>query len=198
MEIFPLLGFIELKTLLLVGHLFGVALGAGVAFFSAVMFTKVMFDKRVTENEMQFLELASALVAFGLTLLVVTGLGMFLLDQEHYLASSKFLVKMTVVGILIVNGTLIHTLHIPVLKKNLGKNLHSIPGFNTRSYFMYAGGAISMTSWATALILGVFRGIPYPYETIFFTYLGALAVAILVSLLLHALTFGKNRLEIVE
>lgn len=192
MELFPLLGFIELKTALLVGHVLGVALGAGTAIFSAVIFTKIMYDGRVTQNEMQFLELAGAIVAFGLTLLVATGFGMFLLNQEQYLASSKFLVKMTVVGVLIANGTLIHSLHMPVLKNHLGDYLPQVKGFVLRSYFMYVGGAVSMTSWITALVLGVFRGVPYSYTTILAIYLAILAIAVITSLALHRFTFGKR------
>lgn len=193
MELFPLFGFIDLKTLLLIGHVGGVALGAGVAFFSALIFTKVMYDGVVTKNEMTLLEAASSVVSVGLTLIVLTGIGMFMLNQEGYLASSKFLVKMTVVAVLILNGVLIHTLHIKALKKHIGTYLPNVPGFVMRSYAMYAGGAISMTSWATALILGVFRGVPYSYQQILLVYLAVLVGAIALALCLHFFTFAKKK-----
>lgn len=192
MELFPLLGFIDIKTALLVGHLFGVALGAGTALFSGVIFTKIMYDGRVTKNEMQFLEVAGWMVTFGLTLLVLSGLGMFLLDQARYLASTKFMAKMTVIGILILNGITIHTTHMPALKKHLGKYLPEIGSFKKRSYLMYAGGAISMTSWATALILGAFRGVPYSYGTIMLTYVLILIGAIALSIALRGVMFAKG------
>ena len=135
MEIFPLFGFIDAKLLLLIAHLFGVALGAGTAMFSAIIFTKIMYDGRVTENEMQFLYIAGFMVTVGLTLLVASGLGMFLLDQARYLASTKFMAKMSIIGILIINGIIIHTTHMPVLKKCLGQYLPDISSFRKRSYF---------------------------------------------------------------
>ena len=192
MELFPIFGFIELQTVLVIGHIFGVALGAGVAVFSAVIFTKVMYDGVVTKNEMQLLHLASGIVALGLVIIVASGSGLFLLNPDRYIDSTKFLSKMSIVGILIVNGTLIHLLHIRALEKKLGKYLPDIPGFITRSYFMYAGGAISMTSWMSALILGVFRGVPYSYTTIMSVYLGVLVLAIIFALGLHSISFARK------
>lgn len=190
MDLFPLLGFIELKTFLLIFHIFGVALGAGGALFSAAIFTKVMFDKKVNQTELEFIELASLLVTAGLGLLILSGIGLFLTNPEGYLASTKFIAKMTIVGILVVNGVLIHSLHVPVLKKHLDQHLPDVPGFKKRSLYMYVGGAISMTSWATAVVLGALRTIPYPYELIMSVYLGVLILGILFSLTLRKITLG--------
>ena len=92
MHVFPLLGFIEIKTALLVFHLVGLALGAGVAFFSAILFMKVMHDGYVTKKEMQILSITSTTVAIGLSLLALSGLGLFLLNQTAYLADRKSVV----------------------------------------------------------------------------------------------------------
>ncbi|XKT74839.1 MAG: hypothetical protein ACJKTH_02005 [Patescibacteria group bacterium UBA2163] len=189
---FPLLGFIEPKTLLIIAHLFGFALGAGTALFSAVMFTKVMYDARITKDEIRFLDTAGLLVTIGLTIIVLSGIGLFFMNQAVYLASTKFLSKMTIVGVLILNGILIHTLHMPLLKKHIEKNLLTVPKFRLRSYFFYIGGAVSMTSWLSAFILGVFRAVPYSYGTIMATYISALVFGIIVAYIVRFLTFGKN------
>jgi len=191
MEPTAFLGFIDAKTALLILHIGGVALGAGVAFFSAAMFMKVMYDGRVTKNELSFIELASAIVAVGLGILVASGIGLFLLDAEKYLASSKFLAKMTIVAVLVVNGSIIHAIHLPALQKHLGEFLPTVPGFGLRSVAMYAGGAVSMVSWASALVLGVFRSVPYEYEIIMLVYAALLMLGVLASIPLRMLTFSK-------
>lgn len=191
MDIFPLLGFIDLKTFLTIFHLFGVALGAGGAIFSAVIFTKVMHDGRVTKDELDFIELASLLVSIGLGLLILSGASLFLTNPEGYLASSKFLAKMTIIAVLVVNGILIHSLHVPPLRAHIGDFLPTVEGFKKRSIYMYAGGAVSMTSWGAALVLGVFRSIPYSYELIMSIYIAVLVVAISTALILRKFTFAK-------
>ena len=191
MDIFPLLGFIDLKTLLLVFHLFGVALGAGGAIFSAVIFTKVMHDGKVTKNELDFIELASLLVSIGLGLLILSGISLFLTNPEGYLESTKFLAKMTIIGVLVVNGVLIHSLHVPVLRQHINDFLPDVTHFKRRSMYMYAGGAISMTSWGAALVLGVFRSVPYSYETIMLIYGVVLVLAIVTALALRKFTFAQ-------
>lgn len=193
MDIFPLLGFIDLKTFLLIFHLFGVALGAGGAIFSAVIFTKVMFDGKVTKNELDFIELASLLVSIGLGLLILSGIGLFLTNPEAYLASTKFLAKMSIIGILVVNGVLIHSLHVPALRAHIGEHLPDVPNFKKRSFYMYAGGAVSMTSWGAALVLGALRSVPYPYETIMAIYVVVLIIAIAAALGLRTITFRGAR-----
>lgn len=192
MELFPLFGFLEIKPLFVILHLVGVVVGAGAAVFSAAMFTKVMYDGMVTEKEYEFLELGSMVVGAGLVLIVASGIGLFSLDPERYLASSKFLIKMTVIGVLVVNGTLIHTLHMPIVKKHIGKRLAALAGFRTRSALMYAGGAVSMVSWMSALALGSLAAIPFPYTTLLTVYAVLLIVGIGAALFMQRITFSRN------
>ncbi len=177
------LSFIQIKTVFLIGHLFGLALGAGGAFISDLLFFKSIKDRVISKTEMGFLTLASHCVTTGLLLLIASGLGMFMLDTERYLASSKFLVKMTVVGIIAVNGILLHFIHIPRLKKHV-RHQTALPHEFRYRMLMLGSGVISLVSWASAIVLGAFRSIPLSYEMIFSTYL-----AVVVSALLVAYTF---------
>jgi hypothetical protein len=192
MDFFPLFGFIDLKTFLVIGHLFGVALGAGGALFSAAIFFQVIHDGRVNKTELTFLNMASVLVTVGLGLLILTGLSMFLLESERYLASTKFLAKMTIIGILAINGFLIHQFHLPILKKYSDEFLPRIPEFRIKSKYMYIGGAVSMTSWSTALVLGVLPSVPYSYGVIMAAYGGVLIGALGIALTLRTITLNKK------
>lgn len=177
--------FVEPKTIFLIIHLVGLALGVGGALISDAMFFKAIKDKRIIKTEMEFLRLGSWSVGIGLFMLVFSGLGMFMLDHERYLASAKFLAKMSVVAVLIVNGVILHQLQIPYLMKITEKHSSTLAAFSkTRGWFI-VGGVVSLVSWLSALTLGAFRSIPWPYEKIMFTYVLALGVGFLIAYILR-------------
>lgn len=181
--------FIETKTALLIIHIFGAILGAGGAFLSDGMFMLSVKDGRVNKTEMRFLALGSVFVSLGLLILVLSGVGLFLLDPSHYLVSDKFLAKMTVVGILIVNGILFHTLHIPLLRKFMGQKLDESRAFMKRSSRVILSGAVSLVSWTFAVILGMIKIIPYDYGVIMGVYLVVLACGVVAAFLMKKPVF---------
>jgi hypothetical protein len=179
-----ILGFISLKTALIIIHLFGIALGAGGAFASDFMFIQSVKDRRITETEIGFLKLGSRMVWIGVGVLLVSGLALFSLDPSTYLASSKFLAKMSIVGIIIMNGIFFHLSHIPVLVECSEKEkMSDSPEFLAKRNFLLASGAISIVSWSSALILGALRGIPYSFGVIMGVYLLILIIAVSMTFL---------------
>ncbi len=174
------LSFIDAKTLFLIVHLFGIALGAGGAFISDLLFFKSIRDKKITKTEMGFLILGSHCVTVGLCILVISGAGLFSLDPAKYLASSKFLAKMTVVAILALNGIIFHMVHIPRLKR-LAAGKISATIFKRYRWQILASGVISLVSWATAIVLGAFKTIPWEYELIISLYVAVLFFGLLVA-----------------
>jgi hypothetical protein len=169
--------FVEAKTLFLVVHLVGLALGVGGALISDAMFFKSIRDWRISKTEMGFLALGSWSVGIGLGLLILSGLGMFSLDPEKYLASAKFLAKMTIVAVLIVNAFILHNLQIPHLEHISRNDLSTRTAFAKNRTVFLLGGVVSVVSWLSALTLGAFRSVPWPYETILEVYLFALVFA---------------------
>ena len=175
--------FLDAKTLLTIAHLFGVALGVGGAIASDFMFLRAIRDERVSKTEMGFLELGGGMVLGGLVLLVLSGIGLFSLDPEGYLASSKFLAKMTIVGILSINAVFFHTTHIPRIKRHTDHHFPSSDEFIRGRFFLLLSGVVSIISWSAALILGAIRTIPYPYYTIMGVYLFFLACGVIIATL---------------
>lgn len=178
---------IDLKTIYIIGHLFGVAIGAGGAFISDGMYMYAIKDKKLTHTEIGFLKFGGYMVWLGLTLLVLSGALLFSLDAAKYLASSKFLVKMTVVAVIILNGLLFHFVYIPLFSRGKNQHMHLHEEFKKKSYFIYASGAVSLVSWATALILGSLRSIPLTYTAGLMVYLALVVCAIGVS------AFARNK-----
>ena len=87
------LSFLDQKTIFTIIHILGVALGAGGAYVSDMIFMSSIKDQRISKTEMRFLTLGSFFVWTGLITLIISGTGMFLTDTEGYLSSSKFLAK---------------------------------------------------------------------------------------------------------
>src|SRR3989344_3281363 len=113
----------DLKTLLTIFHILGVTMGAGGAFFADYIFLDSVKNHRVSRREMSFIGGSSKFIWWGLLLLFLSGLGLFLLDPIKYSSSPKFLTKMIIVVIITLNGLIFHKIHIPNLKKSLGEDL---------------------------------------------------------------------------
>ena len=175
----------ELSLIFLIVHLFGVALGAGGAFASDMMFLYSVKDERISEAEIAFLKLGSKMVWLGLGLLVISGIGLFALKPDFYLTSPKFLLKMTIVGIIILNGAFFHLLHIPRLMRHSGEHFPSSDEFTRKRPYLVASGAISFVSWSSAIVLGALKKVPFSYIELFAVYMILLSGAVFVSLLMQ-------------
>ncbi len=178
------LSFIEPKTLLLIVHLLGIALGVGGALISDLMFFRAIRDQQISSSEMDFLTQTSRCVSVGLLLLILSGVGLFFLDPDRYLASSKFIAKMVIVLILAVNGILFHLIHIPRLRSIAENRVSLLYEFSKRRWLFLASGVVSMVSWISALVLGAFKSIPLPVEVILSFYAAILVLAFIVGILL--------------
>lgn len=181
----------EFKTIFLIGHVFGAILGAGGAFASDAMFFSTIKDGRINHDELRFMKLGSMLVWSGLALLVVSGILLFFTDPVAYMASTKFLAKITIVAVIIVNGAIFHLLHIPHIQGHIGLKFAKHPTFMKRASFLVASGAISMISWISTVILGVLKVVPY-------TYLEIVSVYALIAILatVSAITVKKRILHL--
>ncbi len=172
---------ITYKLLLIILHVFGVVIGMGGAITSDFIFFSSIKDKVITHTELRFLRLGHKLVWAGLAIMVLTGILLFAQNISGYLHSTKFLAKMTIVGIIIINGYIFHRKHIPHLHRHEGRSLTRSNKFKTESASLFVSGAISLTSWTAAFVLGFIKSIPYSYVSIMLVYFVILALSILIS-----------------
>lgn len=174
--------FINLQIAYLILHLFGVAVGAGAAFTSDFIFFACLQDKKVSKDEFHILKTASNAVWIGLVLLVFSGLGLFFLNSAELLASSKFLAKMTIVLVLLVNGIVFGMKHLPAIRGRIGKPFFGKRKVGTGEYsFLFVSGVISVVSWVFVIILGTFPILPFSYPIIICSYLLVLILASLFA-----------------
>ena len=171
----------EPENLFVIFHLLGVAFGVGGALVSDSMFLKSLKDLRISKTEMGFLQMGSAMVWIGLIILIISGYLLFSLDSDRYLHSAKFLAKMTIVAIILLNGLFLHISLIPRLRRHIGGHLPSSDEFMRKRPFLFTSGAVSLVSWLSALTLGALHKVPWGYVEIMGVYLLILIVAGLIA-----------------
>ena len=184
------LNFIDIKTLFIIGHIVGAVLGAGGAFVSDAIFFSTVKDGIINKTEMRFISLGSRFVWGGLIILIISGIGLFFTNPIYYIASTKFISKIIIVGIITINGIIFHKLHIPVLKRSVGSKLINSKEFIKRSNILMISGAVSMVSWVATLVLGSLKKIPYGIDTILSVYLVILFVGICSSVIIKRRLFS--------
>lgn len=177
----PISFFAQYKWIFVFLHVFSVVGAMGSALAIDYMTTYFAQNKVFSRSEIRTLTLLIKGVTIGLWLVVLTGILIFFSNPAGYLASSKFITKMIVVGILCINGFILHRyVFSHIAQKNvLTDRKHA--AIRTRGFVF---GAVSFVSWATALLLALQPSIPFSVTTAVSMYLFVLLVAIAVAVLL--------------
>jgi len=173
----------EYKPLVTIMHVCMVVIGMGGALIADVLFVFFAYNKVLSVQEHATIRLIAKVVLYALAGILLTGALLFLSDIEKYSNSVKFLTKMTVVTVLIINGVLLHKLVFNSLHK--AQFLQTVR-FKSRRRVACIFGAVSFMSWMSALSLGVLDSVPVTYTTAVSIYGAVLLVAILCSQLLFS------------
>jgi hypothetical protein len=131
--------------------------------------------------EIRFMRLGSIMVWLGLGILVISWALLFLMDIDKYMHSTKFLAKMTIVGIIIANGIFFHSVHLPRLHRHINHDLPSSDEFSRTIHLLIASGTVSFLSWTITVILGMLKTVPYTYSQIMFFYLIFISIWIIIN-----------------
>ena len=168
-------------------HLLGVALGIGAATAADLLFLKFLKDFKISQHEANTLRTMSQIIWLGIAVIVVSGLGIFLVHPDENLASALFITKMIVVGVIIVNGAILNLYIQPKLVHlDFSPNKKGdISGWRRDRRLAFATGAISFTSWYSAFVLGATRSTSLGVGELLLVYLGLLALAVLGSQVLE-------------
>jgi uncharacterized membrane protein len=172
----------EIKSIYIILHILGAVVGAGGAFYSDLIFFKSLKDKRIDTLELSFLRVMSLFVWVGLSILVISGAGLFFTNTEKYLHSTKFIAKMAIVLVIVINGMLFHIVHIPFMKRRARLKLRLFVNTpHAEDVFLVLSGIISMVSWIAVLILGSLQLLPFEVHHILGIYTALLAVGSISS-----------------
>ncbi len=143
------------RNILRIVHFIGLALGLGAAMLLDLMILQYLPGRVITKQNFDFISFCSDIVAAGLRLLWITGLG-FLLFYWTYepvnLTNDKIWAKMAIVVILTTNGYFIHRTVLPFLKGQMGKTM--LQGTTRKQqHLLVSAGIISCVSWFGPLFI---------------------------------------------
>lgn len=192
MSLIPVL--VAYKKLLVVLHLLGMALGVGAATITDIFFFKFLRNYKITEPEADIMKTLSHVIWFALGLLVVSGLGLYLPESNFLNDSSKFIVKIIGVAVLIVNGFFLNVLIQPRLVHISFNEPHPHrPGeLHVLRKLSFALGAISISSWYFVFVLGALRRIKVEFLDLFLGYVLLLLGAVICSQIFEHFFIKKN------
>ncbi len=140
-------------------HLLALVFGLGGATYSDILLLQFLQDLKIDKKEAGIIQTMSALVFFGVFLAFVSGFFLFLSDIDRLLGSDKFLAKVFIFCIIMLNGFLLHRMILPRLIHFSFKKDHFL--FAKTLHLRHAGfimGAVSAVSWYSVFILG---GLPF-------------------------------------
>ncbi len=147
---------LALKTGLRVTHFVGLVLGLGAATSLDLIILRFLAKGTVSSDHYHTVEFASKVVSAGLLLLWISGFGFLLhygLFDPAKLGNQKIWAKMAIVAVLTLNGVFIHRSVLPILRRNIGRNLFDGLTSMQRGLLL-ASGVVSATSWYVPLLLG--------------------------------------------
>ena len=175
-------------TLLL--HLLGFALGAGAAFTGDVLLIKALHSPAGGWRA-EGIRTTSQLIWLALALVTFSGLLLFLPRAVELLAAGRFLTKMVAVAVIAANGAFLQRVLTPRLEVLFISEQRTQFDSYTRRRFRrlaFSSGAVSATSWMTALLIGGLPEFTFPITTGLIGYASAIMLAVAVGLRLEART----------
>lgn len=155
--------FSDYKHISVIVHVLSVIVGMGSALVSDILFNNFMKDKKIRIEEDRTLSTLSHIIWISLFFIVLSGILLFLSDPLYYAHSIKFLVKMTIVGVIIINGYAFGRIVHPALRKIDFTDANTHHKYVRIRKLSFAFGAISLSSWLSAFVLGMLGHIPLTY-----------------------------------
>lgn len=175
------------RPILVAIHLLGLAIGLGGATTTDVLFFRFLRDWRISHHEADVMRVLSQIIWFALSILVMSGLGLYLPQAAALHQSAKFLVKVIVVGVIILNGAFLNLVISPRLVTLFFGHDNMADGISLRRLrrLAFALGGISATSWYSAFILGLLPASPLPFWGLLAVYILLLGAAVTAGQLLE-------------
>lgn len=164
------------STLIRIAHVTGTVLGVGATTFAEIFYLKFLKDGEIDPFENDILKVFYRIIRLGLVILVFSGFGYLVMWRLNSLGpqvffSDRFMVKMAIILILLVTAF----------------------AMNFRLINLSVGSTITLVSWYAAMILGIWRKIPYSFPVIISAYVILTIVAYFVLQFLKNKTTAKHQ-----
>lgn len=173
--------FSEYKSFSVILHVFAVVVGMGTALVSDILFTVYIKDKKINSTENKTLETLSRIIWASLLCIVLSGLTIFLSDPLQYANSTKFLVKMSIVFIIILNGYLFWKVTHTSLAKINFTDTDTTNKYVRIRRVSFALGAVSATSWLSVFVVASIQSFPFSFIVTLSVYAIIIIFAVALS-----------------
>lgn len=159
-------------------HFLGLAMGLGGTFVVDIMFSHFIKDHRISVGESLIMHLISQMILFGLFLLIVSGAPLLAVDFEGFMQRPRFVMKMIVVFVVLINGGALNLYVTPKMKRISLKGKGN-GGFEWLTKVSFALGGISIVSWLSAFLLAMQKDLfNLPLSYLLSGYITLLVIAI--------------------
>lgn len=173
--------FQEHRTIIVLAHALSGAIGVGATIVTDALFMQFLADFKISRVESNTMRAVSTVFWVALGIILVTGIMLYLTDTAKYSTSSKFLIKMVAVGVIILNGLVLNWFLTPRLKH---MSFHT-PTARIKNTWVkrigFACGSISLLSWVIAFLLGSSVSIPLAFSEALIIYFCLLGIGIACS-----------------
>ena len=163
-------------------HIIGAAVGVGAATASDSVFMRAVRNRLISTDQFVLIRSVSHVVQAGLSLVVLTGIGL-LLYNPSILQQTFFQAKMVAVTVLILNAFVFHAWVMRFLARQRDVMLtEEVVG--PRLWLLAGAGAVSVVSWFAPLIVILAGRTGLGIGAYLALYAGALIIAVAVAYLL--------------
>lgn len=183
--------FAEYKQVSIGVHVLAAVVGMGAALFSDALFNRFIADFKIDRLEHRIFSVLSKIIWISLFVMLLSGTAIFMSDIVGYGGSDKFLAKMTVVLLIILNGFFFKICIDPSLRKINFSDTNNQHKYVKLRKLSFAFGAVSVISWLFACTLALYKGSHFSYSTIMLTYAGLVLVGVLCSQILERMIVKK-------
>lgn len=176
----------QYRDLFLGFHLFAMVIGLGGATYTDIILVSFLKDKKIDKKESEVIHTMSKAVTIGVFLALISGIALFLANPEELKQSSKFLAKVIIFFILMINGFFLHRVILPrLIHFDFSKEHYLIKDTFHLRQIGFVLGAISAVSWYSVFILGTFSSLEISATQILAIYVMLLIPAITIALFLE-------------
>ncbi len=152
----PVLKMAAALEYILTFHLLGMILGLGGTLILDILIFHFLRNFKINSSEAVIMHLISQLIILGLVLLMVTGVAIYLTDIQAYNSNPRFLMKMTAVLILSINGIFLNFYMMPAIEK-LSLVEEDIEEDQNLKRVAFSVGGVSMVSWMAAFAFAMVK-----------------------------------------
>ena len=171
----------EYSRIIVIVHVFFVILGMGSALLADILFHFYVKDRKINVTQDKTLNVISRVIWTSFGFIVLTGLLLFFSNPEYYINSTKFLVKMLIVGVLIINGYLFWRITHKSLRKIDFTDTDSSHKYVKIRRLSFGFGSVSLVSWLCVFVLGSVPSVPFSFTGSIFIYVILLVVGVIGS-----------------